>query len=214
MKEYNYPMQEILTYSELLYLFAERYAPEAALLQNKEELPNGKKLNVTRLGNLLAEAAFAHLYYKEQINLEYEAKKLLGFIPKKVVVATRKIEGTESASLEGKILALANGLDIHSILYKLIGEECTVPWSVITGIVKESLTAKGFLIKEEISKKIIVKFVTYKYHVNPAKTYAFETEIGKMNSQMKEFAKLDFYKDLVRAIDSGIRAQIEQPDTD
>ena len=34
-----------------------------------------------------------------------------------------------------------------------------------------------------------------------------------MNNKMKEFSKLDFYKLLVKSIESGINAQKEKPDT-
>jgi hypothetical protein len=202
-----------LNYSELLYLYADKYIPEASFLQNKEELPNGKKLSVVKLGNLAAEVAFAYLYVNGHINLELSSKKILGIIPKKVVIANKKSDGANLTSVEKSIFSLCNGTDATHILYCVIGQECSVPWAVVTGIVKESLVKKEFLTREEITKKIIVSFTTYKYHLNPSKNSDLKKELDEMNSRLKEFSKKDFYKLLVKSIESGINAQKEKPDT-
>ena len=203
-----------LTYSELLYLVADRYVPEASLLQNKEELPTGRKVSIAKLGNLVAEAAFAYLYFNDLIELKLETKKLLGLISKKVVVATRKSTDAKLTSLEKSIFDLSSGLDVHSILYGLIGEECPVPWSVVTGVVKEALVTKEFLVKEQITKKVIVSFVTYKYHFNTSKHVVIDNKLAELNLKLKEFSQKDFYPILVKAIESGIKAQIERSDSD
>jgi len=200
-----------LNYSELLYLNAEKYVPEASFLQHKEELPDGKKVNIVKLGDLSAEAAFACLYFNGHIDLEFKTKKTLGIFSKQVVISNKKSDGANLTSLEKTIFDLSDGADISSILYRAVGEECSVPWSVITGIVKESLVSKEFLVKEAISKKIIVSYVTYKYHLNPAKNIDFTNELTEMNSKLKEFSGKDFYKLLVKSINSGISAQKEKP---
>jgi hypothetical protein len=208
-------MQETnLNYSELLYLNSDKYVPEGGFLQNKEELPSGKKLSIVKLGNLEAEVAFAYLYFNNHIDLKIENKKMLGFIPKKVVISTKKSDGANLTSLENKVFNLSDNLDVHSILYRLIGDECAVPWAVVTGVVKDSLVNKEYLTKEEITKKIIISFVTYKYHLNPSKNSDFKEQLSEMNNKMKEFSKLDFYKLLVKSIESGINAQKEKPDND
>jgi hypothetical protein len=204
-----------LNYSELLYLNADKYVPVAGFLQNKEELPDeGKKLSVIKLGNLEAEVAFAYLYFNGHINIEIQNKKIFGFIPKKVVVSTKKSKGVGLTSLEKSIFDLSDGkIDISTILYRLIGEECSVPWSVVVGGAKKSLVNKEFLIEEKITKKIIVNYYVYKYHLNPKKNYDFKDEVAKMNEKLKEFSKKDFYKQLVKSIDSGINSQKEKPDS-
>lgn len=201
-----------LNYSELLYLHADKYVPEASFLQNKEELPNGTQINIVKLGNLIAEAAFAYLYSKGFIDLELSTKKVLGFIPKEMVISTKKSEGTGLTSLEKYIFGLSDGSDVYSIIYRTIGEECAVPWAVVSRLVKESLVNKEFLIKEEITKKIIVSFVTYKYHLNDSKNADVSGGVTEMNNIMKEFSQKNFYKALVKSIDSGIRSQQEKPD--
>ena len=204
-----------LNYSELLYLYADKYVPTAGFLQNKEELPDGKKLNVVKLGNLEAEAAFAYLYFNGHINIEIQNKKILGFIPKKVIVSTKKSKGEDLTSLEKSIFDLSDGkIDVSTILYRLIGDECSVPWSVVVGVAKESLVKKESLLKETITKKVIVSFNVYKYHLNPKKSYDFKDEVTEMNNNLKEFSKKDFYKFLVKSIDSGINSQKEKPDND
>jgi hypothetical protein len=202
-----------LNFSELLYLSADKHVPAASFLQNKEELPDGQKLNVVKLGNLSAEAAFAYLYFNGHINLEIKTKRTLGIFSKKVTVSTQKSAGAGLTSLEKLIFDLSDGSDASTILYRLIGEECAVPWSVVIGVVKESLVNKEFLTKEQITKKIIISFVTYKYHLNPLKNVDLKDDISEMDSKLKEFSKKDFYKDLVKSIDSGINAQKEKPDT-
>lgn len=204
-----------LNYSELLYLNADKYVPEAGFLQNKEELPDeGKKLQVVKLGNLEAEVAFAYLYFNGHMNIEIQNKKIFGFIPKKVVISTKKSKGAGLTSLEKSIFDLSDGkIDISTILYRLIGDECSVPWSVVVGVTKKSLVDKEFLIEEKITKKIIVNYYVYKYHLNQKKTYDFKNEIAEMNEKLKEFSKKDFYKELVKSINSGINSQKEKPDT-
>ena len=135
-----------LNYSELLYLNADKYVPTAGFLQNKEELPDeGKKLNIVKLGNLEAEVAFAHLYFNGHINIEVQNKKIFGFIPKKIVVSIKKSKGVGLTSLEKSIFDLSDGkIDASTILYRLIGDECTVPWSVVVSVVKASLVKKEF----------------------------------------------------------------------
>jgi hypothetical protein len=202
-----------LNFSELLYLYADKYVPEASFLQNKEELPNGKKLHVVKLGNLAAEVAFAYLYFNGHVDLKLETKKVLGIIPKKVVMSTKKSSGESLSSLEKHIFDLSDNLQVSSILYRLIGEECSVPWAVVVRIVKESLVTKEFLIKEEITKKILVSYTTYKYHSNPKKSTDLSKEVFEMNAKLKEFSQKDFYKVLVKSINSGINSQKEKPDT-
>ncbi len=203
-----------LNYSELLYLYADKYVSEAGFLQNKEELPSGKKLNIVKLGNLEAEAAFAYLYFNGHISLEFGSKKMLGIFPKKVVVSTKKSDGAGLTSLEKSIFDLSEGSDIFMILYRLIGNECSVPWAIVTGVVKESLVNKEFLTREEITKKIIVSFTTYKYHLNPVKSVDLKDKVAEMNGKLKEFSQKDFYKILVQSIESGIKAQKEKPSSD
>ncbi|MFA6017081.1 MAG: hypothetical protein WC744_03270 [Patescibacteria group bacterium] len=203
-----------LNYSELLYLHADKYVPAPGFLQNSEELPSGKKLSVVKLGNLEAEVAFAYLYFNGHINIEIQNKKIFGFIPKKVVVSTKKSKGTDLTSLEKSIFDLSDGkIDISTILYRLIGDECSVPWSVVVGVTKKSLVDKEFLIEEKITKKIIVNYYVYKYHLNPKRDYDFKDEIRELDEKLKEFSQKDFYKQLVKDIDSGINSQKEKPDT-
>lgn len=202
-----------LNYSELLYLNADKYVPVPGFLQNSEELPSGKKLSVVKLGNLEAEVAFAYLYFNGHIDLEIKTKKILGFIPKTIVVSIKKSKGEGLTSLEKSIFDLSDGVEPSTILYRLIGEECAVPWSVVVGVAKKSLVNKEFLVEEKITKKIIISYVVYKYHLNSKKNYDFKEEVAKMNNNLKEFSKKDFYKQLVKGINSGIDSQREKPDT-
>lgn len=203
-----------LNYSELLYLHADKYVSSPGFLQNSEELPNGKKLSVVKLGNLEAEAAFAYLYFNDHIDLEIKTKKILGFIPKKTLISTKKSNGLDLTSLEKSIFDLSDGTEIFTILYRLIGEECAIPWAVVVRVAKKSLVSKEFLIEEKITKKIIISYIVYKYHLNPKKSIDFKNEVAEMDEKLKEFSQKDFYKQLVKSIDSGIASQREKPDND
>lgn len=202
-----------INYSELLYLLADKYVSEGSFLQFKDELPNGKKVDVHKLGNLVSEAAFAYLYFNGYVDLSLKTKKTLGIFSKQVVVANKKSDGVNLTSLEKSIYDLSNDIDVSTILYTIIGDECSSPWSVIVGIVKESLVQKAFLTKEAIIKKVIVSYTTYKYHFNPSNTTNLAKDIPEMNARLKELSGKDFYKLLVKSIDSGISAQKEKPDT-
>lgn len=202
-----------VNYSELLYLHADKYVPAPGFLQNSEELPSGKKLSVVKLGNLEVEVAFAYLYFNGHINIEIQNKKIFGFIPKTIIVSTKKSKGEGLTSLEKLIFDLSDGVEPSTILYRLIGEEYAVPWSVVVGVAKKSLVKKEFLIEEKITKKIIISYVVYKYHLNSKKNYDFKEEVSEMDINLKEFSKKDFYKQLVKGINSGIDSQREKPDT-
>ena len=201
-----------LNYSELLYLHADKYVPAPGFLQNSEELPGGKKLSIVKLGNLEAEAAFAYLYFNGYIDLEIKTKKILGFIPKKTLISTKKSNGLDLTSLEKSIYNISEGTEISTILYRLIGEECAIPWAVVVRVAKKSLVNKEFLIEEKITKKIIVSYIVYKYHLNAKKNVDFKDEITEMDEKLKEFSQKDFYKQLVKSINSGIASQREKPD--
>jgi len=103
--------------------------------------------------------------------------------------------------------------DVSSILYKLVGDPCTVPWSVVVDVAKQSLVNKEILLKEEITKKVVVSYTTYKYHLNPVKNMDLGNKVLEMDNKMKEFSQKDFYKLLVKSINSGINAQVEKSDT-
>ncbi|MFA6982020.1 MAG: hypothetical protein WC243_03300 [Patescibacteria group bacterium] len=204
-----------LNFSEVMYMYAERFVSEAGLLQNKEELPNRNKVSVSKLGNLLSEASFAYLFKNNFIELRIEKTKTLGFIPVTKVISSKKsIHPENLTSIESRIFDLSDDLDTHSIMYRLIGDECAVPWGVITQIVKSSLVNKGILNEEKIVKKILVEFITYRYHLNQEKGSLPETKYEELKSYLEEFSKNDFHKLLIKSINSGISAQIERPDND
>ncbi len=207
-------MKQKINYSELVYLYADKYIQQGSFLQNKEELPNGNKVNIVKLGNKLVEAAFAYLYLNGYIDLQIETKKILGLFPKKVVTSKSKLSGEELSSIESSLLGLSDGTDIFTIIYKFIGAECAVPWAVPVDFVKESLVQKQILIKEKITKKVIVSFVTYKYHINNSVDQDYKDEVAEMDNKSKEFASKDFYKLLVKSIESGINSRKEIPDSD
>lgn len=193
---------------------ADKYVSEAGFLKNKEELPNGIKVDIVRLGNLLSEAAFAYLFTNKHIDLKTSTKKLLGVIPKKVVLASRTSDGSGLAGLEKALFDLSDNVDVYTVMNKFIGQERPVPWYAVSEFTKESLVNSGYLIKEEISKKIIVTFKTYKYHLNPEKSYDIPDPVSSMNEKLKEFSRQEFYNLLVKSIDAGINSQKEKADYD
>lgn len=204
-----------LNYSELVYLHAEKYVSDGSFLQNKEELPNGKKVYIVKLGDLASEAAFAYLYFNGYVDLQIENRKTLGIFSKQVVVPSKKSDGAGLTSLEKTFFDLSDGkTDVSNILYRAIGDECPVPWGVITGIIKESLVSKEYLTRETITKKILVTFTTYKYHLNPSINDDLKDPVEAMDKKLKEFSKNGFYKILVKEIDAGISLQKETPDND
>ena len=57
-------------------------------------------------------------------------------------------------------------------------------------------------------------FKTYKYHLNPEKSYDIPDPVSSMNEKLKEFSRQEFYNLLVKSIDAGINSQKEKADYD
>lgn len=203
-----------LSFSELTYLNAEKFVDQGGFLQNKEELPGGRKVNISKLGNLLLENAFAFLYTKGYVDLRLDSKKVLGIFPQKIVLASKKSAAPEEFILEKDLFSLSDNVNVYLLVYRLIGDDMTVPWSAITYRVKESLVKKGILVKEEIIKKIIVEFKSYKYHLSSQFTGGLNAEMDNMERILADFRRNDFYTTLIKAIESGMKARVEKPDND
>ena len=75
-------------YSDTVYLFGEKFAPEGKMLDFKEELLNGAKVNQKTLTQMAVFAAFAYLYKTGLIDLFIHEGKVL-FVKTKTAKAKK-----------------------------------------------------------------------------------------------------------------------------
>jgi hypothetical protein len=153
-----------LTYSELIYIFANETVPAASVIGFKEDHPSGKKLNNEVLAEQLVLAALAYLYDKQYLTIQV-VHQTKWFVLKEVqlfVVKNSKNPELPVSPLESKIIS---HLDIQAIILdnlvkNLIDKPSEDPWMEIIRIVKDSLITRGLLIKAE-PKSFIFNSIDY-----------------------------------------------------
>ncbi len=206
-----------LTYSEIMYLFADKFISQRAKLANMEKHPTGEKIPVKPLGNLMATVALVFLKEKGYISLSIKDVKNLFIFPGKDVFATKLKEATSDSpdALSGIELKLLNNIGddykVRSAVYYLLSNDETLPWGHIIHISKRSLVEKGYLNTTE--EKKLLRTVT-KYSINSEKAAAAEALIPVVNKALADFSETgEVYKLSLRAIEGGIASRQEHEDS-
>jgi hypothetical protein len=133
-------------YSNTLYLFAEKYIPEAKMLDWKEELPSGAKVNQKKLGELSLVAALVYLREKGFIELDLQERKILFVKTRELVVKHCKEDDGSLNGLESVIHQIVKDeMKLDTVIWNILPREVMNPWSDIISITKQALTEKGIL---------------------------------------------------------------------
>lgn len=203
-----------LTYSEVIYLFADKSVSERSRLVNYDTHPSGEKISVKPLSHKMVTAALAGLIEKGYVSLSVkEVKKLIFLSGKEVFGKKLKDPGPDITGIEKVLLEnFKNEKEVRKAVYYLLDDDESSPWGQIIQISKNSLTEKGFLLIEKERKHI---FETKKYLYDEKKikeTVPLYEEVEKNLSQFS--AKADIYKLVENAVQKGIAARREQSSSD
>lgn len=204
-------MTQNITYSELVYLLADKLVSERARLFNVDSHFSQEKIATKPLSQLIVTAALAQLVNDGYLKLEVKDVKKLLFFPGKAVFGSRlKKELTQSGSIEYKLWEnFFKEIKVADGVYNLLSEDVASPWSAIVTLVKESLVTKGLLTKQK--GKTIFSLATYALVTNRVnewqdKLSSIQTEIEKIyvNAEMKKL--------IITAVDKGVASRKEQPE--
>ena len=204
--------------SDIVYLFGDRFAKKARLGGEKLAY-GGNKVNDRDLGDQLLLAAFAGLASKGYLGLELVQQKKLGLFTSKDILVTRLTSPQET--LYGLDAAVWDNLTgdpqqdrVRDIIARIIGDTRINPWSDLVDLAKKGLAEQGYLNadKEEL------RFRPDKVHwsANEGLISPHQGRVDQVKAQLSSLESRDpaMYKQLVESVKKGIKAMVEQSDSD
>ena len=203
-------------FSDAVYLFGETFSsvPSSFLakLANKEELPDGTKVDQNTLAQQAVLAAFAYLYNKKLIDIVLEEGKVLFIKTKTAKVKKLQSSAPDTSGLEAVIFThIRDNSDIYGITRGLLQSDVSNPWAVVLQIVKKNLLDRGILKQVETGKVLFI--TTHKNVVNEdiSKEEKQVTELKKTLEELQ--SKGELYKKILSDIARGISSRHYVPDT-
>lgn len=204
-----------LTYSEVIYLFAEKAVPERSWLINLESHPTGQKISVKPLSHKMVIAALVYLVDRGYVELSIkEVKKMIFFKGKEVFGKRIKNAGVDITGIEKILLEnFKNETEVHKAVYYLLNDDESSPWGQIVALSKVSLAEKGFMLVEKVKKLI---FVTDKYQIVESKKNESLSFYEEAKQKLREFTSKnkDLYKMIEKNVVQSIAARMEQSSSD
>ena len=203
-----------LTYSEVIYLFADKSVSERSRLVNYDAHPSGEKISVKPLSHKMVTAAVAYLVEKGYISLSVkEVKKMIFLSGKEVFGKKLKDAGPDITGIEKVLLDnFKNEKEVRKAVYYLLDDDESSPWGQIVWISKNSLAEKGFLSVEKERKNI---FATKKYLYDEKKIKEVTPLYEETEKNLAQFcAKAETNKLVENAVRKGIAARREQSSSD
>jgi len=207
-------MNTNLTYSELIYLFANKAVSQRSKFFNNDHHPSGEKITHTPLAQKMVLAAFCYLYDKKFISLREKDVKILFLFPgKKVFGKAEKATDGETTGIEKILLEnFKEETEVSKATYHLLDSDEANPWGQIIHISKDSLLQKGVLFLEKERKNIF----TVKRHLYDEKTILpLITQYEDVERRLAEFTKtVPSFQALEKAVKQGIHSRLEQSSSD
>jgi hypothetical protein len=203
-----------LTYSEVIYLFANKAVSERSRLVNYDTHASGEKISIKPLSHKMVTAALAYLVEKNYLSLSVkEVKKLIFLSGKEAFGKKLKDAGSDITGIEKVLLNnFKNETEVHKAVYWLLYDDESSPWGQVVVISKNSLVEKGFLFIEK-ERKNIFSAKRYLYDENKIKEIIPLYE--EAEKKLTEFsAKTESYKLVENAVQKGIAARREQSSSD
>lgn len=203
-----------LTYSEVVYLFADKAVSERSRFVNYDTHPSGEKISVKPLSHKMVIAALAYLIEKGYIALSVnEVKKLIFLSGREVFGKKLKEAGPDVTGIEKVLLGnFKTETEVRKAVYWLLNDDESSPWGQIVWITKNSLAEKGFLEVEKERKNIFTakRFLYVGDHI---KTVTPVYQQAEKNLE-QFYAKADVCKLVKNAVEKGIAARIERSSSD
>ncbi len=199
-------------FSDAVYLFGKTFSSAPSLLDYKEELPDGTKVNQNKLAEQAVLAAFAYLYNKKLIDIVLGERKVLFIKTKTAKVKKLQSSAPDTSGLEAVIFThIRDNSDIYGITRELLRSDVSNPWDAVLQIVKKNLLDRGILEQVETGKVLFI--TTHKNVVNEdiSKEEKQVTELKKTLEELQ--SKGELYKKILSDIASGISSRRFVPDT-
>jgi hypothetical protein len=198
MSQYNSSM-----FSDAVYLFGTTFSSAPSRFDNKEELPDGTKVNRNKLAEQAVLAAFAHLYNNKLIDIVLGERKVLFRKTKTAEVKKFQSSAPDTSGLEAVIFILVqDNSNIYGLTRGLFRSNVSDPWAGVLAIVKKDLQNRGIL--KQVEKGKVLFITTYKNVVNEdiSKEEKQVTELKKTLEELQ--SKGELYKIILSDIASGI----------
>ncbi len=198
-------------FSDAVYLFGTTFSSAPSRFDNKEELPDGTKVNQIKLAEQAVLAAFAYLYNKKLIDfvLEERERKVLFRKTKVKAAIVKKLQSSapDTSGLEAVIFTLIRGDNstIYGLTRGLFRSDVSNPWGAVLQIVKKNLLDKGIL--KQVEKGKVLFITRYKNVVNEdfSKEEKQVTELKKTLEELQ--SKGELYIIILSEIASGISSR-------
>lgn len=197
-------------FSDTVYLFGEKFAPEAKMLDFKEELLNGAKVNQKDLAQMAVFAAFAYLYKEGLVDLFVHEGKIL-FIKTKTAKAKKlKDSAKPLGGIEGMLLRqLTEEKDISNLVILLLSTDVQNPWGSILSLVKDNLLERGIIKKVEKGKVLFI--TTHKNILSGDIPKEEKQDLDDLENATKQIkAKGELYDKVLSSIKGGIQSRLKQ----
>jgi len=195
------------TYSEIIYLLADKFCSQRSKFISYDLHPSGEKITSKPLAIQMILGALVYLVKNKYVNLVIKDVKKLFIFPGQDVFMTQNQK--LSANVTGIERRIFNNINVETCVnhtvYNLLSEDDSSPWGQIINICKKSLLDQKYLIAGE--KKIF-----------SAQTYIFDQakleEVSKMQREVSEALKL-FERDTKlfqlteKAVIGGMNSRVE-----
>lgn len=203
-----------LTYSEIIYLFADKAISERSKFLNYDHHPSGEKISFKPLSYMMVTAALTYLEDNGYISLTIKEVKKLIFLSGKEVFG-KKLKETDAhvTGIEKVLLGNFNTeKEIHKAVYWLLNDDYSSPWGQIVAISKKSLAEKGYLTLEKERKNI---FTPKQYLFGDKKIQDIIPAYEEVKNQISQFSlKTEVFKLIDKSVKNSINARIEHNSSD
>ncbi len=201
-----------LTYSEIIYLFADQIVPERSKFLTYDLHPTGEKISAKPLSYKMILAALVYLQDKGLISFSVKEVKKLIFLSGKDIFAKRTKEAKNLTGIEQILMDyIKKEANVRTAVYYILNDDESSPWGQVINIAKNSLVEKGFL---TIEKKQAI-FSAKKYFFNQEKVKEVQPLLENVKKSIVSISSdNELYKLLESAVKKGIDARKEQSTSD
>ncbi len=202
-----------LTYSEIVYLFADKFISQRARFANLEHHPGGEKFPVKPLGDLMVLASVLYLEKNGYIKMTVkDVKRMLIFNGKDVVAERLREPSEEITGIEEILLNnIKDATVLQKAIYNLLTSNDVLPWGPIINISKQSLVRKGYI--SAVQEKKLLGHVT-KYSLVADKVREVENMVNELSGELSAFSADSRYSLINKEVVRGISARVEHESSD
>lgn len=207
-------MSTHLTYSEVIYLFANKSISDRSRITNYDRHPSDEKVSAKPLSHKMVIAALAYLVQQGYVTLEIKDVKKFFIFPSKEVFGKKvKDAGVEVTGIEKVLLDnFKYETEVHKAVYYLLNADESSPWGQIITISKNSLVQKELLYIEAERKNI---FTAKRYLFVENKIVEFFPQLEEVERKLEEFSSnKNMFKMIENNVKTSIAARKEQSSSD